>query len=85
MSMLDQLYSLEVEFHHQSRSAGMHPADEAGLHTSYALQNGYEGLLRSIGLVDPPILECVKDRMSRCGDPRDVIAAFRWLQRLALD
>ncbi len=85
MSILDRLYALEVEFHRQFRSAGMPPADEAGLHTSYALQNGYEALLRSIGLIDPPVLECVKDRMSRCGDPRDVIAAFRSLQRLALD
>lgn len=85
MSFLSQLYNLEIEFHRQFRHASLDAGEAWSAHTSYALQHGYERLLRSIGVVDPLALESIRDRMSQCEDPRDVMAAFHSLRRLSLD
>ena len=49
MPPLERLFRLEVEFHRRLRSEANEPPDAGGVHTSYALQAGYEPLLRSIG------------------------------------
>jgi hypothetical protein len=73
---------LEVEFHRQFRTADTHPVEALSIHTSYALQQGYEPLLRTIGPVDSAELSIAKDRMIGLSDPRDVLAAFDSLRRL---
>jgi hypothetical protein len=82
MPVLDRLYSLEVEFHRQFRAAAADPVEAWSIRTSYALQHGYEPLLRSMGVVDVAMLNSVKERLSRIHDPRDVLAAFQSLRQL---
>ena len=55
MSVLDRLYRLEIEFHRLFR--GLNALEAAGIHTSYALQNQYEPMLRALGLVDPSLVQ----------------------------
>ena len=81
MSALDRLYRLEIEFHRLFRSEGISSIEAAGIHTSYALQNQYEPLLRTVGLVDPPALAKAAERMMGLGDPRDVQAAYQSLRQ----
>jgi hypothetical protein len=45
------------------------------LHTSYALQNGYEPLLKSTGRVTVKDITQFADRLMLSGDARDVLAA----------
>jgi hypothetical protein len=82
MSVLDRLYRLEIEFHRLFRAEGVHAVEAAGIHTSFALQNGYEPLLRTIGIVAPADLAGATERMMGMGDPRDVQAAYHSLRRL---
>lgn len=79
MSVLDRLYRLEIEFHRLYRSEGLDARAAAGVHTSYALQNHYEPLLRTVGVIEQAELEAVAGRMK--GDPRDVRAAYRSLRQ----
>jgi len=82
MSVLDRLFRLEIEFHRLFRSEGVNALEAAGIHTSYALQNHYEPLLRTIGVVAPSDLASATERMMGMGDPRDVQAAYHSLHRL---
>ena len=82
MSVLDQLYNLEIEFHRMFRAEGVDAHEAAAVHLSYALQNNYEPLLKRIGAVDSAELMGAAERMMRKGDPRDVQAAFQSLQRI---
>jgi hypothetical protein len=81
MSVLDRLYRLEIEFHRLFRAEGVNALEAASVHTSYALQNNYEPLLRTVGIVDPSELAKAAERMMGMGDPRDVQAAFHSLRR----
>jgi hypothetical protein len=65
---------------HEGR--GDHALEAAGIHTSYALQNHYEPLLRTIGVVAPSELASATERMMGMGDPRDVQAAYHSLRQL---
>jgi hypothetical protein len=85
MTVLDNLYSLEIEFHRRFRMEAINAVEAWSIHTSYALQHGYELLLRTVGTVDSAELAKVKDRMIGMSDPRDVQAAFRSLQQLIVD
>ena len=51
MSPLEQLFRLEIEFHHRLRTLAPGSGDASSLHTSYALQSGYEHLIRAVGPV----------------------------------
>ena len=75
MVALEKLFRLEVQFHRQLRSVVPHDPDTGGLHTSYALQCGYELLLRSIGSVTAADIDSLGDRLLLIADPRDVHAA----------
>jgi hypothetical protein len=75
MTPLEQLFALEVEFHRRLRTEAPGARDTAALHTSYALQSGYEPLLRRIGRVTPGEIESLRERYALAGDPRDVLAA----------
>ncbi len=52
MTVLDRLYHLEVEFHRHFRSEAINAIEAWSIHTSYALQQGYEPLLKTVGTVD---------------------------------
>ena len=82
MSVLDRLDRLEIEFHRLFRTDGVHAMEAAGIHTSYALQNNDEPLLRTIGVVAPSDLAGATERMMGMGDPRDVRAAYHSLRLL---
>jgi hypothetical protein len=81
-SVLDRLYSLEIEFHRLFRAEAINAVEAAGVPISYALQQGYEPLLRTIGAVDSSELAKARERMMGMSDPRDVQAAFRSLRHL---
>lgn len=82
MSVLDRLYALEIEFHRIFRVERLGAPDASGVHLSYALQNGYEPLLRTLGVVAPVQLALATERMMGVCDPRDVQAAYRSLRHM---
>ena len=75
MSPLEQLFALEVEFHRRLRTEAPGTGDAAAIHTSYALQSGYEQLLQRVGRVTGPDIESLRERLSLVGDARDVLSA----------
>lgn len=75
MSPLEQLFRFEVEFHGRLRDAAKSRVEGAAAHTSFALQNGYEGLIRAARGVTAHDVEVIKERLAMAGDPRDVLAA----------
>jgi len=75
MSPLEQLFALEVEFHRRLRTEAPGSGDEAAIHTSYALQSGYEPLMKRVGRVTDSDIEALRERLSLAGDARDVLSA----------
>ncbi len=75
MPPLERLFLLEVEYHRRLRSEANELPDSGGLHTSYALQAGYEPLLRSVGPVAPADVEALARKLALAGDTRDVLKA----------
>ena len=75
MAPLERLFRLEIEFHRRLRTEAPNTADARALHTSYALQCGYESLLRAAGAVTPRDIERLQERLTLVGDPRDILAA----------
>jgi len=75
MSPLEQLFALEIEFHRRLRTEAPGTGDAATIHTSYALQSGYEQLLKRVGRVTGPDIEAVRERLCLAGDARDVLSA----------
>jgi hypothetical protein len=75
MAPLEQLFLLEIEFHRRLRTTASGTADPTALHTSYALQFGYEPLLRQLGRVTHQDIERLAERFMLAGDVRDVLAA----------
>ena len=77
MSVLERLFLLEVEFYRRLRTQGFgNGEDGAGVRTSYAMQCGYEGLIRAMGgTIRPRDLERVRERLRLAGDVRDLLAA----------
>jgi hypothetical protein len=84
MSVLERLYRLEIEFYRLFRVEAINAMEAASVHTSYALQHGYEPLLRTVGSVDSSSLTDTRDQMLGMGDPRDVQAAYHSLQNLVV-
>jgi hypothetical protein len=83
MSPLEMLFRLEVEFHRELRAAVAHgTGDDGSLHTSYALQSGYDQLLTAIPVVSDRQIEQLVERFVRAGDPRDVFAAGESVKQL---
>jgi hypothetical protein len=75
MKALEQLFLLEVEFHRKLRTEGLERDGGNGVHTSYALQCGYEELVRAAGAVSDQDVEQLRERLALAGDTRDVLAA----------
>lgn len=82
MNALERLFLLEVDFHRKLRTQALGKAMIDGLRTSYALQCGYEGLLRDVGLVTVRDIEKVRERLTMARDSRDVLAARDSLMQL---
>ena len=74
MSPLEQLFGLEVEFHRRLRTEAPGTGDAATIHTSYALQSGYEQLLKRVGgSVTELDVDAVRERLLMAGDERDML------------
>jgi hypothetical protein len=82
MPPLEKLYRLEIEFHRRLRTQAPGTADARALHTSYALQSGYEPLLRALGPVTAQDIDQLRNRLTLAGDARDVLAACNSLKQL---
>jgi hypothetical protein len=82
MSPLERLFRLEVDFYRQLRTHAPALADTGDLHTSYAIQNGYEELLRSTGPVAALDVERLQNRLLLAADRRDILAASDSVQQL---
>jgi hypothetical protein len=82
MSPLEKLFRLEINFHQQLRSLAPGEPDTSGVHTSYALQNGYEPLLRQLGRVTNQDVEILRHRLTPTADARDVRAARESLKQV---
>jgi hypothetical protein len=82
MTPLEQLFVLEIDFQCKLRTNAPGTTDPTALHTSYALQSGYEPLLRRIGRVTAQDIERLAERFMLAGDSRDVLAARDSLTRL---
>ena len=75
MSPLETLFRLETDFHRRLRTQAPGTADAGSVHVSYAIQFGYDQLIRSVGSVAIRDLETLKERLMMAGDTRDVLAA----------
>jgi hypothetical protein len=82
MAPLERLFRLEIEFHRRLRTEAPGTADVRALHTSYALQLGYEPLMRAAGAVTARDIEHLHDRLTLAGDARDILAARDSIKRL---
>ena len=82
MLPLEKLFRLEIEFHRRLRTQAPGTADARALHTSYALQSGYEPLLKQFGRVTAQDIDFLAERFHLAGDARDVLAARDSLTRL---
>jgi hypothetical protein len=79
---LDTLFRLEIEFHRRLRTQAPRTPDARALHTSYALQSGYEPLIRTVGTTTARDIHRLHDRLTLAGDPRDILAARDSLKQL---
>jgi hypothetical protein len=82
MSSLERLFRLEIEFHRRLRTQVSGTVDAAALHTSYALQCGYEPLIRATGTVSVQDVDRLADSLAPAVDARDLGAARHSLKRL---
>jgi hypothetical protein len=82
MTPLEKLFRLELEFHHRLRAVPASTIDASSLHTSYALQTGYEQLMPAVGIVTAPQIEQLRERFLLAADTRDVLAARDSLKQL---
>ncbi len=75
MTSLERLFFFEVEFHRRLRTEANLYWDAGSLHTSYALQSGYEMLLKSLGTVTATDIEALAMKHVFSEDTRDVLKA----------
>lgn len=76
MTPLEELFRCEVESHMRLRTeASAARADAAAAHTSFALQNQYEELMRAAAGATGRDIETMRERLTLLGDPRDVLSA----------
>jgi hypothetical protein len=82
MSPLEMLFRLELEFHRRLRTTASGTLDDGSLHTSYALQSGYDDLIIATPAVTDRQVEQLRERFSLTADARDVLAARDSLKEL---
>ena len=79
---LEMLFRLEIEFHRRLRSTAAGVAETSSLHTSYALQSGYEQLIPAVGTVTARQIEQLRERFTLEFDTRDLLTARDSLKSL---
>jgi len=82
VSPLEKLFRLEIEFRRRLRVAVPGTIDAGSLHTSFALQTGYEQLIGAIGAVTITDIERLRQRLFLTADPRDTLAARAFLTQV---
>src|SRR5262245_23857332 len=82
MTAVEELFALEIEFHRKLRMSDPRPTDVSSLHTSYALQAGYEQLIRDAGDVTGVRLRMIRESLLLTHDARDVFVANDSLKRM---
>ncbi len=82
MPPLEMLFRLELEFHRRLRTTAPGTAEAGSLHTSYALQSGYEQLIPAVGTVTARQIEQLRERFTSASDLRDLLATRESLKRL---
>ena len=82
MLALEKLFRLEIEFHRRLRTAVPGTVHAGSLHTSFALQTGYELLLGAAGSVTDGDVETLHRRLLLTADPRDILAARASIKQL---
>jgi hypothetical protein len=66
---------LELEFHRRLRTPAPCTADASSLHTSFALQTGYEQLTPAIGTITIRENDQMRERFAAEVETRDLLAA----------
>lgn len=84
MNALERLFLLELDFQRKLRTEGLGQATVDGVRTSYALQCGYEDLIRSVGRVTAQDIERLRERLTLAGNPRDGLAARDSLMQILI-
>jgi hypothetical protein len=82
MSLLERLFRMEIDFHRRLRTAAAGTAEAGSLHTSYALQAGYEQLIAAIGPVGEEELRVARQRFMLADNSHDVLSAADSIRRL---
>ena len=82
MTPLEELFGLEIEFHRRLRTQAPGTVDATALHTCYALQSGYEPLIRAAGHITADDIELIRQRQALVADLRDLLAARDSLRQL---
>ncbi len=82
MSPLERLFLLEIDYHARLRAYGRTAAEADGIRASYALQCGYEDLIRSAGHVAACDVDALCGRLRQQADVRDVLAARQTVTQL---
>jgi hypothetical protein len=82
MTPLEKLFGLEMEFHSRLRTQAPGTVDSTALHTSHALQSGYEPLIRAAGLITADDIELIRQQQALVADLRDLLAARDSLRQL---
>ena len=82
MTPLEKLFRLEVEFHRRLRALPAGVVETGSLHTSYALQTGYESLLHALGAVTVSDIASLCERFAGLVDQRDARSAGESLKQL---
>ena len=82
MTPLEKLFGLEMEFHRRLRSQAPRTVDATALHTSHALQSGYEPLIRAAGHITADDIELIRQRQALVADLRDLLPARDSLRQL---
>ena len=73
---------MAIDFHRRPRTEVPGTTDVRALHTSYALQSGYEPLIRAAGAATAQDIERLHHRLTLAGDPRDILAVRDSLKQL---
>jgi hypothetical protein len=82
MAALDQLFALEVEFQRRLRIQAPGWAEAGSIHTSYAIQSGYERLLQQVARPSARNVDQLVERSALMGDRRDAVAAGELLKEI---
>jgi hypothetical protein len=72
---LEQLFRLEIVYYRRLRTLAPGTANTTGVHTSYALQCGYEQLINQLGTATARDIEQVRQKLAPTYDTRDLLAA----------